>query len=261
MKLTMILRAAKALLLAGACSLALGQTAAPQAPAKAASAAKAAKAAKTGAAAPAKPASAADDKGKVIGGSKGGPILTRDELRVCFQQEEALRKRLEDIESQRAALDKEKQTIAADQAALREARAPIDDLKRQAEVLSERVKDFGARVESWNKRVAAFNEAGRSGSSADKERNDLNKERDDLGVQQKAIEADKAEFAGRSDTIVKAYNEKAGVLDARVQDWNLRNSQWTEESRGREAERKTWVANCADRRYREDDETAIKAGK
>jgi len=28
-----------------------------------------------------------------------------------------------------------------------------------------------------------------------------------------------------------------------------------------EAERKEWVTNCANRRYREDDETAIKSGK
>jgi hypothetical protein len=46
-----------------------------------------------------------------------------------------------------------------------------------------------------------------------------------------------------------------------VQEWNTRNQAWNEAGARLEGERKDWVTGCADRRYREDDEIAIKAGR
>ena len=60
---------------------------------------------------------------------------------------------------------------------------------------------------------------------------------------------------------MRAYNAKAQALDARVQAWNARNSAWNEVTTALDTERKAWVTACADRRYREDDETAIRQGK
>jgi hypothetical protein len=50
-------------------------------------------------------------------------------------------------------------------------------------------------------------------------------------------------------------------VDARIAAWNERNGQWNDTSNALEAERKGWVTACADRRYREDDENAIRRGK
>ena len=60
---------------------------------------------------------------------------------------------------------------------------------------------------------------------------------------------------------MRAYNLKAKEVDARVGDWNARNARWNEASAGLESERKAWVSGCSERRYREDDETAIRQGK
>ena len=60
---------------------------------------------------------------------------------------------------------------------------------------------------------------------------------------------------------MRTFNGKAAALDARVSSWNERNAKWNEMSVAMESERKAWVTSCSDRRYREEDETAIKAGK
>jgi chromosome segregation ATPase len=246
------------LLLAVASFAAQAQTPAPAKPA----AKPVAKAAAKPAAEPAKAASAADDKTLSLGGkSSSGPILTRDELRTCLSQEEVIRNRLDAHTALRAPLDQEKAELAAAQQKLRSERAPLEDMKKQADDLSQRMKDYAARVNGWNERVAAFNTANPSGAKGDRERSALNKERDDLAELQKSLETEKTEFAARSELVVKEYNAKAAAVDTQVTGWNQRNEKWNQEARVLEADRSKWVSGCADRRYREDDEIAIKRGK
>ena len=248
--------------LAGACTAAAAvllapcaasaQTQAPaQNPAKAS-----AKPAPTGAAKP-----AGDKTLSFAAGSGKGPILSRDELRACIQQEESVRTRMTEHEARRGPLNAEKEAIAAEQAALRAERGPIDEVKKQADELAERFKAYTARVEAWNQRVADFNAKPGSGSQADKQRNELNKEREDLQKAQTELEADKARLTSAGEVAVRNYNAKAGTLDQRVADWNQRNQAWNDATRLLETERQGWVGNCSDRRYREDDEIAIRRGK
>lgn len=226
-----------------------------QAPAKAA-------ARPAAAAAPARSASAAGDKTMSLGGKSGsGPILTRDELRVCLSQEETIRKRLDAHTALRTPLDKEKADLTTAQLSLRTERAPLEDMKTKAENLSQRMKDYGDRVTGWNERVNTFNANNPTGAKGDRERLALNKEREDLAVLQKALETEKTEFAAKSEVTVREYNGKAAAVDAQVTGWNQRNEQWNQDARVLEADRSEWVIGCADRRYREDDETAIKRGK
>ncbi len=251
-----------ALLFAAAISGAQAQTTTPVKPA-----AKAAAKPAPGKAAAANPAasaaSAADDKTAVMGTGKGnsGPILTRDELRVCLSQEENIRKRLEALTALRAPLDKEKADIAAAQQTLKTERAPLEDMRKLADGLNDRMKAYGARITAWNDSVAAFNTNNPTGAKGERERNALNKEREELGVLQKVLEAEKADYATKSEGLVRDYNAKAVVVDAQVAAWNLRNEKWNQDSRALEAERLDWVGSCADRRFREDDEIAIKRGK
>ena len=58
-----------------------------------------------------------------------------------------------------------------------------------------------------------------------------------------------------------AFNAKVAALDARVADWNQRNAQVNDSAKALEQERMSWISDCGDRRYREDDEIAIRRGK
>ena len=113
----------------------------------------------------------------------------------------------------------------------------------------------------WTSRVEAHN-ANKTGSGAAYERNQavLNKEREDITKDRAELEIERLRLAADNEQLVRAYNAKAAALDARVTAWNERNGRWNEAGAALEAERKTWVGGCADRRYREDDEIAIRKG-
>ena len=217
---------------------------------------------------------AAADKTLSLGGPAGaaGPaeaasaprrgLLTRDELRACFSDEANIRARLAKLEADRAPLETEKQAIATEQAAFREERIALDARQRTAtEGLNAKFKTFVAKVEASNNRVLAANEARRTGSAAEREREALNAERSALEKEREGLEAEKVTTVAQLQEVVNAYNAKAVTVDKRVQDWNQRNAKLNDASGAAEAERKDWVVNCSNRRYREEDELAIKAGK
>ena len=236
---------------------ALAQTAAPSKPA-----AKPAAKPPAAAAAASKPA---EGKTLALGGGSatGGPLMTRDELRVCLKDEETVRTRMADHEALRAPLDQEKKDITTAQADLRLEREPIDALKGRADAFSAKIKDYSARVQSWNDRMKAHNEDPKpSGTAYEGRKLALNKEREDIEKERVVLEAERTAIsAAASGDAVRAYNAKALALDARVTSWNERNNKWNEAIAALDAERKAWLAACADRRYREDDETAIRRGK
>ena len=86
-------------------------------------------------------------------------------------------------------------------------------------------------------------------------------EREQLDVERKTLDAERETVVAENQAAVNTYNARVGNLDARVQDWNQRNAQWNEASKALEIERQDWVDQCGNRRYREDDEKAIRAGR
>lgn len=204
------------------------------------------------------PKPAADvDKGVI--GSGGGAILSREELRACLKQEADVRTRIEAHDKQRAELDADKQQIVTDQQALRTEREPIDAAKRDIEGLAAEMKTYGGRVEAFNKRAADFSDSGTR--AAQRERDEINAERETLEKQRLELDARKTSVNGQSTEAVRTYNVKATALDATVNNWNQRNEAWNQQGTELERARTTWLKACSDRRYREDDETAIKRGQ
>jgi len=244
-------RLAAALVAGGACMPLLAQ----QAPAKP----PAARPAPAAAAAPAAPASAARGFG-----AARGPLLTRDELRVCFSQEDELKKRLEGQDAARGPLEQEKKAIADEQALMRAERAKIDGAELAAAVtaFTERSKAFAERRARWDERVKAYNDAGRTATA--EERDALNTERATLEKEHGALEAERQRLQGlqaaRTDA-VQAFNVKIRALDARVAEWNKRNNAYNDANGAIESDRLAWSASCGNRRYREEDELAIRSGK
>ncbi len=254
------------LLIALACCALLPQALAQTTPAKPAAKPATKPAAKPAAAAPAG-AKAPEDKTLALGGGsaagKGGPLMTRDELRVCLKDEETVRTRMTDHDALRAPLDQEKKDITTAQGELRQEREPIDALKVRADAFAAKIKDYSARVQSWNDRMKLHNEDPKpSGAAFEAKKLALNKEREDIEKERVALEAERAAItAVASGDTVRAYNAKAVALDARVTSWNERNNKWNDAIAALDVERKAWLAACADRRYREDDELAIRRGK
>lgn len=225
---------------------------------------------------PAKPPAAAAKKADAAGGktlslggasapADGAPrrgLLDRDELRVCLKEETVIRTRLEEAEKLRVALSAEKAPIEADRLLLKQEREALDGRQRTAnDELSAKFKAYGARVEGWNKRVAEFNESKKTGAAADRERKALDEERAAFDKERPLLEADKVTVVASLTDDVKVFNERAVKIDARSADWNRRNNEANDANQASEGDRKTWIATCANRRYREEDETAVRQGK
>ena len=134
-------------------------------------------------------------------------------------------------------------------------------LKTAVDELNAKTRDFQAQVDTWQKRVAEFNEKGATGRAAEKLREELNKENEALVKRQTELQAERTALTTRSEQVVKDFNARATALDQRVASWNERNNKMNRDGEALTIERETWVAECGDRRYREDDEKAILSGK
>ena len=132
-------------LIAMLASLSMGASAqtATKPPAAAAPAAAKPAAAKPPASKPAAAAAAATPSAQAnaLGsGGASGALLTRDELRACLKQEETIRVRIAELETQREPLAAEKATIGVEQQAVRDERAKVEDFRKVADELGVRFK-------------------------------------------------------------------------------------------------------------------------
>ena len=121
------------------------------------------------------------------------------------------------------------------------------------------MRAHGVEIEAFNQRLKTADEGPRGkreelAKEFDAERERLNKARVPLGEEE-------ARLVPVYQSAVRAYNEKAQARDAIVADWNGRNKAINEVSLKHDEERSAWLAECANRPYREDDEVAIKQGK
>jgi hypothetical protein len=212
------------------------------------------------------PSAAAAEKTATIGGGANAagatlPILTRDELRACLKQEETIRVRLGEHEAARAPIDQERQGVTAKQEALRLERVQVEAVAAKTTAFRTKMEAHAARVAAWNRDVEAFNARAPQGAAGERERVRINTEREGLQKAQTELEAERVAMAGDNERIVASFNAKVKEVEAVVDQWNQRNQGWNEAGAKLEAERKGWVSACADRRYREDDEIAIKAGR
>lgn len=209
------------------------------------------------------PAPKAADGKTLSGASASGTskLLTRDELRACLAQQKTINTRQADHAGQRAQLTQEKAGITAEQQALKAERDAVQRQRGAADDLADRMKAFGAKAAVWTKRAADFAEGKRSDPAADKERAELDAERLVLQKERELLEGERNALMAAVNEAVNKFNLRATTLDKTVDDWNARSAQLDKVGQAFDDDRQTWVADCGDRRYREDDEAAIRRGQ
>lgn len=206
----------------------------------------------------AKPAEKPAEK-SLAGTTPGGRMMDIDELRACLNQQDELARRRAAVEAERGPLDQEKDALLKEKEALAAERGQIDAARQQVADLNARFKAFGERIEAWNARAKEVQ--GRSGATADRERAALDKDRAELQKAQAELEAERNKIGDGPQTLVAAFNAKAGALDQKVQNWNERNAAAGQRAVQLNQDRNGWVETCGNRRYREEDEQRIRQGK
>jgi chromosome segregation ATPase len=197
---------------------------------------------------------------KTLGGKAPvGKMLSREELRTCMKRLEAVNATGKDYEQRRAALDKEKEELASSGDALKADRADVEGKLVAVRAWEERMRAHGAEIETFNKRIKEAEAA--PANRREELGKELEAERDRLSKARVPLTEEEARLVPAYRAAVASYNEKAKVRDAKVDDWNTRNKAMNELGLKHEEERSAWLAECANRPYREDDEIAIKNGK
>lgn len=189
--------------------------------------------------------------------SSNAKVLTREELRSCMKRQDAVRQSRVDMESQGSALETERVQVEGSAAALEAERATIETQRTAIAALSTRFAEHKARVEDWNARMAQAQER----RTTDRAMREMDLERQALEKSAAALETERAALLPAHEEAVKAYNAHVEQRAQRIADWNTRNAQQADAERKAENARLDWMEDCSGRRYREDDEAAIKAGK
>jgi chromosome segregation ATPase len=209
--------------------------------------------------APVKPA--AKPAAKTLGGksSGSGKLMTRDELRACLKRLDDLNQSVKDLEAMRPTLDRERDELKAAGEALKSERAELDRQLIPVREWEGKVRAQTADIEAFNKRNDALAEAPRN--QQPKLVQELKVERDRLEQVRESLVTEEAKLVPVYKANVAAHNERVTARDAKVTDWNARNTAAVDTSAKHQEARALWLNECANRPYFEDDEKAIKAGK
>jgi hypothetical protein len=89
----------------------------------------------------------------------------------------------------------------------------------------------------------------------------LKKEGDDLAAAGDALKADRAAIDTTDEAAVKAFNERLVARDTAVEAYKARSAEYNAKVEALQADKASYIANCDGRRYFEDEELQIKAGK
>jgi hypothetical protein len=197
---------------------------------------------------------------KTLGGKAAiGKLLSRDELRVCLKRLDGVNVSNKDLEQRRVALDAEKTEIAKGGEVLK---AELSDVNEKLAAVREwegRSVKHASEVEAFNARMKALDEMSRSQREAALA--ELNVDRERLTKARATLDTDVARVLPVYQDAAKAYNQHAAARDATIGSWNDRNKALNDDALKLDEERQSWLIECANRPYREDDELAIKAGK
>lgn len=194
--------------------------------------------------------------GQAAGGAK---LMSRDELRTCLKRLDEVNQGAKEIEALRPTLDRERDELKAAGEVLKTERAALDAQLVAVREWEGKVRAHATEIEAYNARNNAVKDAPRG--QQEKIFEELKLERERLQKTRETLAAEEARLVPAYQANAKLYNERAGARDARVTDWNARNTAAVDASIKQQEARTGWLNECANRPYLEDDEKAIKAGK
>jgi hypothetical protein len=89
----------------------------------------------------------------------------------------------------------------------------------------------------------------------------LKKEGDDLAAAGDALKTERTAIDASDEAAVKAFNERLAARDTAVDAYRARSEAYNAKVEALQADKASYSANCEGRRYFEDEELQIKAGK
>ncbi|MFO1338103.1 MAG: hypothetical protein U1F53_07675 [Burkholderiaceae bacterium] len=196
---------------------------------------------------------------KTLGGTASkGALLTRDELRVCIQQQQDQQQRVAALERRRA--DNAAETEAA-RRQKQDVQAERDAYQAKVDAVQARIKAHADRVTLYNQRLKDFQDNPPKGKDAEYQRGVLEGEGDAIAQADAAIKADAQRVGAELEQARQLLVTHAQAQAAAVASANEHNRQFNADAKAYDDELDGWTQRCGDRPYREADERAVRAGK
>lgn len=186
-------------------------------------------------------------------------LMTRDELRACMKMQGDIKAKSESLEQRKTALTADKAKIGPANDELKGHREELARYIAAVKAADDAVKAHAERVEVWN---VDFKEVEESKmKTAERRKKQLLAEREELDARNKELIAARGAKVKEYDAAVERFNQRAKGVEAIVNDWNQRNEKLADEGDALLEMRANYAADCSNRRFREEDELAIKQGK
>lgn len=188
-------------------------------------------------------------------------LMSRDELRACMKLKESNIARTTEIEQRNEQNRKEKQELLQAPDNAQAVRANVElrlEAVKQADAL---VREHGKAVEDWNERMAEFEKKSKDMRNERQRRQTMKDERYELKAKDEKLISDRAEKIAAYERAVTEANEKINQRAKLNEAWNKRNQELADDEDKLVEARDKWMTECSRRRYLEDDEKLIKAGK
>ncbi|MBH9551718.1 hypothetical protein [Inhella gelatinilytica] len=204
---------------------------------------------------PAQPAPAA--KPTVSAASK---VMTRDELRRCIKIQDDTKALSVELERYQAEAAPEKARIAQMSEDLKAQRQALDGPGARLKDLQAAFKEQKEKADDWKRRYEELEDQ-KGSRTYEKRKMELAAEQKALSKRADELEAQRKELYGPYEAAAAAYNEKAAAYDAAANAWNARNDKAAQLDDKIHELKADYAAECANRKFDENDEKAIRQGK
>jgi chromosome segregation ATPase len=175
--------------------------------------------------------------------AKTDRIMTIDELRTCMTMQKANEVEAAAVKQEQADFTRDQDTIRAEQAEIKKVNDDIvarsNALRADRESMANRVTELRAMAEA---------------AKTDAEKADYEREREKLAERSRAHDRATAEF----NSTQQSQAARIDALNARIGPLNERGKTVNDRVEPLQEKLASWRVQCSNRRYREDDEIAIK---
>lgn len=189
---------------------------------------------------------------------KGDKIMTKDELRACMTLDNDNEMRTDAIEKRHDALSKERDQLEKAPDDTAPLRAEVDKLLEEVKLADAKVGENAKLIEDWNSRMAEFTKKSKEMRNAARREQVLKQERIKLESANEPLVADRAAKVAAYEKAVETLNQRAGQRSSGSAEWNKRYDALRAEEAELNKSKDKWTSECSNRRFRENDEMAIK---
>lgn len=189
---------------------------------------------------------------------KADKIMTKDELRACMTLDRDNERRTDEIEKRHEVLSRERDELEKIKDDTGPQRAEIDKLLEEVKQADAKVGENAAGIEDWNNRMAEFTKRKKDMRNAARREQVLKQERLKLEAANEQVLAERGARIAAYEKAVEALNQHTAQRGGASVEWNKRYEALRVEEAELNKSKDKWTAECSNRRFRENDELAIK---